>query len=131
MPSKTQSNPSKSPVKQDAAVCEIEFVDNERVKQIREKMPPQYVLESLADIFKVLGDPSRLRIISALQIHELCVCDLANLLGTSISAVSHQLRVLRNLKLVKHRKEGKMVYYSLDDECIEKLISEGLKHVEE
>lgn len=112
-------------------VGELEFVDKVRVNIVRTRMPNAGMLDALSDIFKVLGDASRLRIVYALAIKELCVCDIAHLLGTSISAVSHQLRVLRNLKLVKHRKEGKMVYYSLDDECIETLLKEGLKHIGE
>lgn len=112
-------------------VCEAEFVDRARVDAVRARMPAADIIEKLSDIFKVLGDPTRLRIVSALGVSELCVCDLANLLGSSISAVSHQLRVLRNLKLVKHRKEGKMVYYSLDDECVKTLLEEGLRHIEE
>jgi ArsR family transcriptional regulator len=112
----------------DHHVCEKEFVDEVRVSVVKEHMPDPEVIGELSDIFKVLGDPTRLRIVSALGVHELCVCDLANLLGSSISAVSHQLRILRNLKLVKHRKEGKMVYYSLDDECIKTLLAEGLRH---
>lgn len=111
--------------------CEIEFVNRERVRAVLADMPSVEILESLSDIFKVLGDPTRLRIVSALTASELCVCDLANLLGSSISAVSHQLRVLRNMKVVKHRKAGKMVYYSLDDECIENLLNEGLRHINE
>jgi ArsR family transcriptional regulator len=91
-------------------------------------MPETEIIGELSDIFKVLGDPTRLRIVSALGVDELCVCDLSNLLGSSISAVSHQLRILRNLKLVKHRKKGKMVYYSLDDECVSTLLAEGLRH---
>jgi len=112
-------------------VCEFEFVDEARVNLVRKLMPDAKAVEGLSDIFKVLGDPTRLRIISALATRELCVCDIANLLGTSVSAVSHQLRVLRISKLVKHRKEGKMVYYSLDDDCVETLLREGLKHIEE
>lgn len=109
-------------------MCETEFVDEARVRTVREHMPEAAVIGELSEIFKVLGDPTRLRIVSALGVHELCVCDLSNLLGSSVSAVSHQLRILRNLKLVKHRKEGKMVYYSLDDECIKTLLAEGLRH---
>lgn len=109
-------------------VCEAEFVDEARVKAVRARMPEAGIIGELSNIFKVLGDPTRLRIVSALGVDELCVCDLANLLGSSISAVSHQLRILRNLKLVKHRKEGKMVYYSLDDECVSTLLAEGLRH---
>ncbi|UCD59001.1 MAG: winged helix-turn-helix transcriptional regulator [Candidatus Hydrogenedentota bacterium] len=117
--------------KNENAVCETVFVDKARVDVVRSRMPDAELLEGLSNIFKVLADPTRLRVVSALAVRELCVCDVANLLGTSISAVSHQLRVLRNLKLVKHRKEGKMVYYSLDDECVETLLKEGLKHIGE
>ncbi|MEW5944945.1 MAG: metalloregulator ArsR/SmtB family transcription factor [bacterium] len=89
------------------------------------------VVRSLAETFRALGDPSRVRILMALSVEELCVCDLANLLGISISAASHQLRILRGLKVVKYRRNGKMVYYSLDDEHIENLFTEGLRHVKE
>jgi len=123
--------PGKTAIGKDEDVCEIEFVDEARVSVVRKRMPDPDVLEALSDIFKVLGDPTRLRIVSALATRELCVCDIANLLGTSVSAVSHQLRVLRISKLVKHRKEGKMVYYSLDDDCVQTLLHEGLKHIRE
>lgn len=122
MPSKTL---------RDNDLCETEFVDHARVKVVRGRMPDPDTVEELSEIFKVLGDPTRLRIVSALGIKELCVCDIAHLLGSSVSAVSHQLRILRNLKLVKHRKEGKMVYYSLDDDCVATLLREGLKHIKE
>ena len=121
----------KTTVQKEHDVCETEFVDKARVEVVRGSMPDAELLEGLSQIFKVLGDPTRLRIVSALGVKELCVCDIANLLGSSISAVSHQLRVLRNLKLVKHRKDGKMVYYSLDDECVETLLREGLHHIGE
>jgi len=94
-------------------------------------MKPGETILRLAETFKVLGDPTRMKIIFALSLEELCVCDIANLLGTTKSAVSHQLRVLRNMRLVKYRKDGKMVYYSLDDGHINHLIEEGLRHVEE
>lgn len=122
---------AKTTLEKNNDVCETEFVDEARVKAVQGRMPDAEVLGALSEIFKVLGDPTRLRIVSALAVKELCVCDVANLLGSSISAVSHQLRVLRNLKLVKHRKDGKMVYYSLDDECVERLLMEGLKHIGE
>ena len=118
-------------VEKDGDVCQVEFVDRARVDAVCSDMPDAEVIGALSEIFKVLGDPTRLRIVSALGVKELCVCDLANLLGSSISAVSHQLRVLRNLKLVKNRKKGKMVYYSLDDECVETLLAEGLRHIGE
>jgi len=94
-------------------------------------MLPSSLVNDLADTFKALADSTRIKIIFALSEEELCVCDLANLLGLSISAVSHQLGTLRGMKLVKFRKEGKMVYYSLDDRHIENLFAEGLKHVRE
>ncbi|MDA2916315.1 metalloregulator ArsR/SmtB family transcription factor [Nitrospinae bacterium AH_259_B05_G02_I21] len=83
----------------------------------------------LAEIFRALGDPTRVRILHALAASELCVCDLAAILGMSQSAVSHQLRLLRSLRLVRHRREGRMVYYALDDDHIEKLLAQGLDHV--
>lgn len=112
-------------------ICDVEFVDEARVNIVRDAMIETERLDSLAGVFKTLGDPTRLRIVAALGVGELCVCDLANLLGMGISAVSHQLRLLRISKIVKHRKEGKMVYYSLDDECVEHLLSEGIKHIVE
>ncbi|GAB4343458.1 MAG: metalloregulator ArsR/SmtB family transcription factor [Candidatus Abyssubacteria bacterium] len=115
----------------DNDLCETEFVDKSRVNAVKSRMPDTESVGELSEIFKVLGDPTRLRIVSALGIKELCVCDIANLLGSSVSAVSHQLRILRNLKLVKYRKEGKMVYYSLDDECVATLLREGLNHIRE
>ncbi|MEE8219912.1 MAG: metalloregulator ArsR/SmtB family transcription factor [bacterium] len=83
----------------------------------------------LAEIFRALGDPTRVRILHSLAASELCVCDLAAILGMSQSAVSHQLRLLRSLRLVRHRREGRMVYYALDDDHIEKLLAQGLDHV--
>ncbi|MBI2880400.1 MAG: helix-turn-helix transcriptional regulator [Candidatus Tectomicrobia bacterium] len=112
-------------------VCEVEFVDEARVASVRSRLKPDPVFAALAETFKVLGDPTRTKILFALAQAELCVCDLSNLLGLSQSAASHQLRVLRNMRLVKYRKEGRMVYYSLDDRHIETLFAEGLKHVEE
>lgn len=111
--------------------CEIEFVDQEKVERARQSMRPAASMTALAETFKVLGDPTRLRIALALSKEELCVCDIANLLGASQSAVSHSLRVLRQMKLVKFRKAGKTAYYSLDDEHIISLLEIGLSHVEE
>ena len=111
--------------------CEIEFVDQEKVERARQSMRPAASMTALAETFKVLGDPTRLRIALALSKEELCVCDIANLLGASQSAVSHSLRVLRQMKLVKFRKPGKTAYYSLDDEHIISLLEIGLSHVEE
>ncbi len=89
----------------------------------------EQVVNRLAATFKLLGDPTRTRIVFALSQQELCVGAISTLLGLSMSAVSHQLRVLRNFELVKVRKDGKMAYYSLDDEHIAHLVAEGLRHV--
>ncbi len=112
-------------------VCEVHFVDEQRVKAVKRLMKPEKTIHNLAETFAVLGDPTRLKIIFALFKEELCVCDIANLLGVSASAVSHQLRILRNLRLVKYRKAGRIAYYSLDDAHIWRVFNEGLKHVEE
>jgi len=111
--------------------CEIDFVDEGRVAMVRQAMKSEQSMIALAEMFKVLGDPTRIKLVIALSTSELCVCDLANLLGASQSAVSHSLRALRQMKLVKHRKEGKVVYYSLDDHHISHLIEDGMRHVEE
>lgn len=92
-------------------------------------MPPEKVLFRLAETFKVLGDPTRVRILYALSLEELCVCDIASLLGTTKSAISHQLRLLRSLRIVRHRKDGRIVYYSLDDSHVGNLLREGLYHI--
>lgn len=84
----------------------------------------------LCELFSLLGDPTRLRIVDALSRRELCVHDLAQVLGKTISAVSHQLRLLRGARLVRHRREGKLVIYSLDDEHVIRLVAAGLEHVE-
>jgi DNA-binding transcriptional ArsR family regulator len=85
----------------------------------------------LADLFKTLGDPTRVRIMDALAKAEFCVCDLAELLGLSQSATSHQLRVLRSSNLVKYRRDGKMVYYSIQDNHVQELYRQGLEHIDE
>ena len=109
--------------------CEITCIDQAKVSSVRERLLPEQVIATLADTFKVLGDPTRSKIIYALSLEELCVCDIASLLGTTKSAVSHQLRILRNTKVVSFRKEGKIAYYSLNDTHIKNLFSEALTHV--
>lgn len=111
--------------------CEIEFIDERKVKRVRRAMRSDNAVKSLAETFKILGDPTRIRIAFALSREELCVCDIANLLGVSQSVVSHSLRALRQMKLVRFRKEGKIAYYTLDDEHIAHLLDEGFRHVEE
>ena len=111
--------------------CKITYIDKKKVSAVKKRMKPETTMQRLAETFKALGDATRTKIIFALSQEELCVCDIANLLGTTKSAVSHQLRVLRNMKLVKYRKEGKMAFYSLDDEHIKNLFDEGIRHVKE
>jgi len=117
--------------KDNSAVCEVLCIDERKVASARRAMKPEATLLKLAASFKVLGDPTRTKIISALLQEELCVCDLAALIGISHSAISHQLRVLRNMDLVKYRKDGRIAYYSLDDDHISAILTAGLKHVEE
>jgi DNA-binding transcriptional ArsR family regulator len=111
--------------------CEILFIDEGKVENVRKAMKATETISLLAETFKILGDPTRIKIAFALSREELCVCDIANLLGVSQSAVSHSLRTLRQMKLVKFRKEGKIAYYTLDDEHISNLLDEGFRHVEE
>ncbi|OPY67607.1 MAG: hypothetical protein A4E57_02199 [Syntrophorhabdaceae bacterium PtaU1.Bin034] len=111
--------------------CEVLCINHEKVAAVREVMQTDKVVKKLAETFKVLGDPTRTKVLYALSQDELCVCDLACLLGKTQSAISHQLRILRNLDLVKYRKEGKIAYYSLDDEHVRTLFREGLEHVME
>ncbi|MDD4731803.1 MAG: metalloregulator ArsR/SmtB family transcription factor [Desulfovibrio sp.] len=110
-------------------VCTTECVHVQAVEAAQKNMLPDQEVLGLAELFKILGDPTRVRILRALFAGELCVCDLACLLGMSASAVSHQLRVLRAARLVRFRKEGKVVFYALDDDHVRGLVAEGLDHV--
>jgi ArsR family transcriptional regulator len=94
-------------------------------------MRPDRAVTALAEVFKLLGDPARIRIAFALSREELCVCDFANLLGVSQSAVSHSMRALRQMRLVRFRKEGKIAYYALDNNHVAHPLDEGFRHVEE
>jgi len=109
--------------------CEVNCLHEETVSEVSKKMIDNDTAVLLAETFKAMGDLTRIRIINVLSENELCVCDIAHLLGMTQSAISHQLRVLRSLKLVKNRKEGKIVFYSLDDEHIVNLFNQGLEHV--
>jgi DNA-binding transcriptional ArsR family regulator len=111
--------------------CEINCIHNEAVKAVRKTLFGEDIAASLAELFKALGDPTRVKILFSLMTRELCVCDLTAVIGVSESAVSHQLKVLRTLRLVKFRREGKILYYSLADDHIEKLFAQGLEHVTE
>ena len=111
--------------------CEVNVVDARKVTSVRRKMHSPDAVQLLAETFRVLGDPTRVKIVFALSNEELCVCDLATIVGASQSAVSHSLRALRQMELVRYRKQGKIAYYSLDDEHIGRLIEEGFDHVRE
>lgn len=115
----------------DKDICLTSCVNRSRVERVINGLPEQKLLLGAAEIFKMLADPNRLRLLHALAQEEMCVCDLAALVEVSDSAVSHQLRLLRTARLVKFRREGKMVYYQLDDEHVERLLREGLRHAEE
>ncbi len=110
--------------------CEVECVDPERVAAVSERLPDAGVFQELAETFRVLSDPGRVRLISALlEAGELCVCDLAAVTGLTQTACSHNLRLLRSSRLVRYRKHGRNVYYSLDDAHIRLLLDVGLQHV--
>lgn len=115
----------------DNPVCEVFCVHTDLTESVRKTLIPGGQVLRLAELFKTLGDPTRVRIMDALAKNEFCVCDLAELLELSQSATSHQLRVLRSNQLVKYRREGKMVYYSLDDDHVMALYREGLEHISE
>lgn len=110
-------------------VCSINLINEAKVEAVRNATLPEEILLRLAETFKILGDPTRVRILHALSLEELCVCDIASLLSTTKSAISHQLRLLRSLRVVKFRKDGRIVYYSLDDSHVGNLLCEGLSHI--
>ena len=110
-------------------VCEISCIHTDDVDTVRAQMPEDEVLYELADLFKVFSDSTRIKILWALSVRELCVCDIAHLLDMTQSAISHQLRTLKLSRLVKSRKAGKIVYYSLDDSHVYDIFAQGLAHV--
>ena len=112
------------------ANCEIDFIHEDKVRDAERDLIDGLNATKLARTFQALADPTRVRIISALVKTELCVCDIAALLGVSQSAISHQLRQMRDLRLVKARKKGRIVYYTLDDEHISDLFYRGLEHLD-
>ena len=115
----------------DTPSCEFMHAHEDVINQVNENMPEEEILYDLAELFKVFGDSTRTKILSCLQIRSLYVSELAETLNMSMSAVSHQLRVLRGAKLVKGEKEGKEVKYSLDDDHVTKMLEYGLTHVNE
>ena len=110
-------------------MCDCNIIHKESVANVLNKLPSTTTFENLAKLFKLIGDPTRCRILFALDNEEMCVCDIANVLKMTESAVSHQLRLLRQSQIVKTRKSGKEVYYTLDDEHIQKLFEIALEHI--
>lgn len=111
--------------------CEVHHVHENLVHQIEDGMPSEETMQGLAEFYKVFGDPTRIKILCTLFQSELCVCDLAEVTGMTQSAISHQLRMLKQMKLVKNRREGKIVYYSLADAHIQSILNQGMEHIAE
>jgi ArsR family transcriptional regulator len=109
--------------------CDCNIIHEETVALVKLRQGPEAQLFELADFFKVLGDPTRIRILNALAEAELCVCDIANVLNMTQSSISHQLRVLKQARLVRNRKDGKVVFYRLDDEHVASIVALGLLHL--
>ncbi|MFA5527215.1 MAG: metalloregulator ArsR/SmtB family transcription factor [Peptostreptococcales bacterium] len=111
--------------------CDCDVIHEDIVNSVKDKMPEKETFYDLAGLFKVFGDSTRIKILWALHESEMCVCDISALLDMTQSAISHQLRVLKQAKLVKNRKEGKIVFYSLLDEHIKQIFDQGLTHINE
>jgi ArsR family transcriptional regulator len=109
--------------------CQVNVIHQKQVMQASENMPGDHLVSEAAELFSLLGDNSRLRILQALNTTELCVCDLAAILNTSSSAVSHQLRLMRTKGLVRYRKEGKIAYYTLADSFVQELLLNTFEHL--
>lgn len=112
-------------------ICEESVVHGELCERVARTMPDSACVEALAELFKVFGDATRMRILFVLFEAEVCVCDLSRVLGMTVSAISHQLKILRSSKLVKSRREGKSIFYSLADDHVRTVIAQGMEHVTE
>ncbi len=111
--------------------CDYMHIHQDLVDKVTENMPEEEILYDLAELYKVFGDTTRIKILYVLFESEMCVCDIASLLNMSTSAISHQLRVLKQAQLVKYRREGKTIFYSLSDDHVRTIIDQGMEHVEE
>lgn len=116
---------------EEALCCDFMHVHEEIVDKVVEVMPEEEQLLDLAEFFKVFGDSTRIKILYVLSQSEMCVCDIATLLQMGQSAISHQLRVLKQMRLVKFRREGKTIFYSLSDDHIQMILAQGMEHIEE
>ena len=119
------------PEKKSAPGCDFLFVHQEIVDRVNREMPAEETLFDLAELFKIFGDSTRIKILYVLFESEMCVCDIAQMLRMTQSAISHQLAVLKKSKLVKYRREGKTVFYSLSDGHVRTIIDQGMEHVSE
>lgn len=115
----------------DTPTCEYIHVHEDLIKKVEENMPITEELFDLAELFKIFGDTTRIKILYVLFESEMCVCDIAQVLNMTVSAISHQLRILKQARLVKFRKQGKSVFYSLSDDHIKKIIDNGIEHINE
>lgn len=113
----------------ESATCDCNVIHQDKVDMVMNKMPSDRLAYKAADFFKIIGDKTRMKILLALFESELCVCDIAVLLNMNQSAISHQLRVLKQAELVKYRKDGRVVYYSLDDDHVKNILDQGLVHI--
>lgn len=111
--------------------CDCTVIHEEIIRMVKDRMPEEEKLYDLAELFKVFGDSTRIKILWALAESDMCVCDIAALLNMTQSAISHQLRILKQARLVKFRKDGKIVYYSLDDSHVKQIFEQGLVHINE
>lgn len=118
-------------MRNDMPCCDFIHAHDEVVDKVHEAMPDEELLYDLAELYKIFGDTTRIKILYVLFEAEMCVCDIAQLLNMSQSAISHQLRVLKQSKLVKYRREGKTVFYSLADDHVRTILDQGMEHVEE
>ena len=119
------------PEEKDIECCGFLCVHEETVSRVLGEMPCEEHLYDLAELFKVFGDTTRIKILYVLFESEMCVCDIAQLLGMTQSAISHQLRILKQSRLIKFRREGKTVFYSLADDHVRRIIAQGMEHIEE
>ena len=117
--------------RREAPKCEFMHVHEDIVEKVNREMPQEDALFDLAELFKIFGDSTRIRILYVLFESEMCVCDIAQLLGMTQSAISHQLQVLKKSKLVKYRREGKTVFYSLADGHVRTILDQGMEHISE
>lgn len=115
----------------DEMLCEENRVHDNIVEKVSGDLPKEEIVSDLAELFKIFGDRTRLKILFVLLKEEMCVCDIAHILGMQQSAISHQLRVLKQSRLVKFRKEGKTVFYSLADAHVKTVLSQGMEHITE